>query len=336
MLNTISIPEMTDLIERSVDQEMGNAFAYPLMSSGLFRRVSFPDGSGNTRRFADFDVDKFARRKAQGDDVDDMAVQYGYEKDIVIETVGFQLPITLEARIQDKTGIVPASIRALASSVPNRMELDMEHRLGFGYATSYTNMDSETVDVTTSDGLSLFNAAHTLAGSATTYSNVITGNPQISEASLALAENVVTQNRITHLGQKMPVSTGKKFLVLTDDRTQYNLARKLVFSQSSVAEVNSGVTNPVQNEYQILRLPYMATTSTGVGDSTKLKYWGIFHADMFNAVYAVQRDAMVSSPSAGNSGEDATSKTWVWVVIGMYGIAALTGRGCAFSKGDGT
>lgn len=336
MLTSITVPEMTDLITRSVDMEMENAISYPLMNSGLFRRVDIADGTGNTRRFADFDVDKFARRKTQGNDVEDMQVQYGYEKDVVVETVGFQLTIDLETRLQDKSGMVPSTVRSLAASVPNRMELDMEHRLGFGFATSYQNLEGETVNTTVSDGLALFSSVHTLAGSATTYSNIVTGNPQLSEASLALAENVISQNRITHLGQKMPKSTGKKFIILTDDRTQYNLAKKIVFSGSSVLETNSGVMNPFQSEYEIIQLPYMATNAEGVSDSTKLKYWGIFYADAFNAVYAVQRMAEVYPPSSGSNGEDATTRNWVWVVIGMYGIATLTGRGCAFSKGDGT
>ena len=69
-------------------------------------------------------------------------------------------------------------IMDLAKVCPNRIELDLAHRLSFAWATTYTTQDGVSRDISCGDNLALISASHTLTGSATTYSTQISANPQ--------------------------------------------------------------------------------------------------------------------------------------------------------------
>ena len=108
-------------------------------------------------------------------------VQYGYEKDATVTTVAKEISITKLMRIAGKNKEMMDQITTLTDVCPNTIDLDLAHRLTFHTATTYTNRDGQTIDIKVGDGLALASASHTLTGSATTYNNIITGNPQFSK-----------------------------------------------------------------------------------------------------------------------------------------------------------
>ena len=111
------------------------------------------------------------------------------------------------------------------------MELDLSHRITFGTATSYVDMDGVTVDLTVGDGLSLFNAAHTVRGSATTYRNILSGNPAFSKSSLEGMEKLVVEETINQFGEKMAMPFD--IIFSTDDPNTVNTIRTELNSTSS-------------------------------------------------------------------------------------------------------
>ena len=79
------------------------------------------------------------------------------------------------------------ALRSLGEATRQRMELDLTHRFTFGTATSYTDLDGETVSTTVGDGLALFSASHTVPDSSTTYRNIVANNPVFSRGGLEAA-----------------------------------------------------------------------------------------------------------------------------------------------------
>jgi len=63
----------------------------------------------------------------------------------------------------------------------SREDLNLSMFISFGTATSYTDMDGQTVDVSTGDSLAPFYSAHTLTGSTTTFRTILANNPAFSE-----------------------------------------------------------------------------------------------------------------------------------------------------------
>ena len=111
-------------------------------------------------------------------------MQEGYTKTLTSYRVADDIGITYEMRTQNKYPDVVRRLTNLSSQGFNRRELDLTHRITFGTATSYMDMDGRTIDTTVGDTLALFSTAHTLKGSSATYRNRLANNPQVSRGSI--------------------------------------------------------------------------------------------------------------------------------------------------------
>jgi hypothetical protein len=201
-LNTITLSDFVRnaqiLFLKGVDTVAMNA-----RNSGMFRIEPVPQNTGNTREYTEIDLENYAKAKSEGAQSERARVQQGYSKIATLKRVALDIGITYEMRTQNKYQEVVARLTNLGMLAAKRMELDMSHRITFGTATSYVDMDGVTVDLTTGDGLSLFNAAHTVRGAATTYRNILSGNPAFSKTSLEGIEKLVVEETINQFGEKM-------------------------------------------------------------------------------------------------------------------------------------
>lgn len=307
----------------------------PVMrESGLFKVQSIPSNTGNTREFSEVDLEEYAKRKGQSDQSARARVQQGYSKIATASRIAMDIGISYEMRTQNKYQDVVSMLTNLGTTASKRMDLDMAHRITFATATSYVNMDGETVDTTVGDTLSLANTAHTLRASSTTYRNRLANNPLLSRGSLEGMEKLAVENTFNHFGEKKVLDMD--ILWTTDDPNQVNTARELLRSTASVSAPNAGVDNVYQGKYKHVVLTRVATTASGSVDSTKAKYWGLASSMASSAYLGILEEPRLKTPAAGNNGEDFSTDDWTFGVRAGYYVCIAGAVWFKFSSGDGT
>lgn len=330
-LNTLSLGQFTRLagVIFGKGLEMGEKVA---QSSGLFQVENIPENSGETRDYTEIDLELYASNKGQGDQASRARVQAGYNKLVSVKRIAKDIGITYEMRKFNKYPDVVRRLTNLAQLPSNRLELDLQHRIGFGTATSYTDKDGAVVDISTGDGLSLFNTAHTLTGSTTTYRNRLAGNPILSKGALEGIERLVVEETLNNLGEKVTIPFD--ILWTTDNPADINTALEYLQSVAAPDFANSGVTNVYKAKYKHVKLSLVATTAAGLADSTKRRFWGIASSSMTDAHLGIWETPHLKTPSELNAGEDFSTDDWTFGVRCGYGIGVVTGRWIKFSSGD--
>lgn len=332
-LNTVSLSDFTKLAN-VLWQKGYDSVPQVMRNSGLFQVVPVPMNSGNTREFTEIDGQEYARYKGESDQANRASVQQGYSKTMTMYRVALDIGISYEMRTQNKYPEVVRKLTNLGKQVANRMDLDLAHRITFAHSTSYTDMDGRTVDVTVGDTLALGSAVHTLRGSSSTFSNLVSGNPRLSKGALEAAERLVVEQTLNQFGEKMTMSFNK--LWTTDDPNTVNTAKEYLQSTADVEGANSGVKNVYMSKYSHVILPRVATTASGAVDNTKRYYWGLASTDMSTAYLGVWEEPRLKSPSEGNNADDFATDDWNFGARGGYGIATVSAAWIKISKGDGS
>lgn len=304
-----------------------------MRGSSIVISENMAQGTGDSKRYAErLHRDEYASKRSEGDKSKKARVQYGYEKDMTVYTVSLEISVTEIMRKAGKNQEITDKVTSLTTVCPNRMDLDLSHRLTFAWASSYVDKDGETVNTATGDGLALISGSHTLTGSATTYSNQITGNPAFSKTALTTAENSFTEETYNNLGEKM--SMKPDCIITTDDATTINEVRELLNATADISTSNEWTFNVYQNAYKHTIAPRIATTASGAVDTSKKAYWFLACSMASDFYISVLSEPALKSPSAGNNGEDFSSGNWSYLASAIYGIAVVTGRWIRGSKGD--
>ena len=332
-LNTATFPVFTRLAG-VIFEKMKNSVRQVAKGSGLFRVESIPTNSGETRDYQEVDQNQYASFKGQGAQSDRARVILGYNKLVTVRRFSQDIGITYEMRRFNKYPEVVQKLTSLAKMAPNKRELDLQHRIGFGLSTSYTDKDGQLVDLTVGDALALFSTAHLLTGTATTYRNRLAGNPVLSKGALEGIERLVVEETLNNLGEKIIVPFD--ILWTTDDPNTVNTALEYLKSVAAPDFANSGVTNVYQAKYKHVKLDLVPTTATGAPDNTKRRYWGIASTDACDAHLGVWEEAHLKTPSDLNAGEEFSTDDWNFGVRAGWGIGIVTGRWVKMSSGDGS
>lgn len=308
-----------------------------LRNSGLVKEIPIPQMTGNTREFSEIDLNEYAKSKDQGDQTKKARVQQGYSKIGTLRRVGAEIGITYEMRTQGKYFEVKSKLTNLGKLVPNRIALDLEHRIGFGSATSYQDLDGVTQDITVGDGLALYSTAHTLRGSSTTFRNILANNPQLSRGALEAMEKLRVENTYNQFGEKMTGSDN--VLWTTDDPNAINTARELLRSTATLTSgQNSGVENVYQGKYKHVILPRVATDANGAPNSAKAKYWGLASTEYSTFMLGMHEEPRlkVNSGTEGSNAEDFSTDDVNFGTRGGYFIVIVSPTFICVSYGDGT
>lgn len=324
LLNTVSFSGMTDLIRKEwvKTQEMVKPVA-----KQIYITQPVAKGNGNTKRFDEVDTQTYAKIKREAEAVSKASVGIGYNVTMTKKRIGMEIDITKEMRDENRYPEVGSLITNLTHFCPQRIELDATHRLTFGTAVSYTDMDGETVATTGGDGLAIFSAVHTLKYSSLTWNNIVTGNPVFSRGGLEAAELIATTDILSNFGERRVITFNT--IITGDDPTTVNAVKQFLGSTSDVDQNNSGVMNIYQNKYKHLILPQLATTATGAVDSTKRKYWFLASLGMgMNGLQAYygEWEAPNMVPTGGNM-ENPHTDVWSYGTRAGYGFVFVSGRG---------
>ena len=321
-LNEVTFPEFVDLFRRQFEEIQ----ALPKLAAGqLFMHDDIMSGNGASKLYEEFDIDTFARSKPEGTNLKKSKVAVGYTKIMYAATLGSEIDITLELRNDNRYQEVGRRITSLSSFCEQRKELDLTHRLTFANATSYVNMDGETVDTTVGDGLAVLSTVHTLSASPLLYSNRLAGDPVFSQGAYEAALLLSSTQIYSNLGQKR-VLDFPTIVASSDDPYTMRVVKQLIRSTADVDAVQSGIVNTYQGTKDYLFLPYLATTALGSYDSTKRKWWFLV-SKQWQAHIGMWIYPKLTYPSAGGNGEDIHNLNWTFSTYNRYGIVVLSGRG---------
>lgn len=291
-------------------------------------KATIAHGTGDTRRYAEaIDSTQYAGVRDEGDSANQAEVQYGYEKDLQTYTIALEKSITKHMRDVGKDQEVVRMITDLTEVCPNTIDLDLAHRLTFAWSTSYVRTagnTSTTINTTVGDGLALISAVHTLTGSATTYSNQITGNPQFSKGALETAEKLFVEQTYDNLGVLAHMRADT--IITTNDPNTNNQVRELLHATANVDTSNSGTMNVYKDAYRHVPVSRIATTAAGAVDTTKAKYWFLADSKNSNFYFSVLNEPYLKKPMDGNNGEEFATESWNFMTVADYGIAICSGR----------
>jgi len=295
-----------------------------------------PKGTGSQKVYDEIDGETYARYKGEGVDASKTLTIAGYSKTMTKRRFAAEIDITFEARNEGKEQEVIRKLTSLATFCPQRMALDMTHfAFTFATATAYTDMDGESVDVTTGDSVAQTSASHTLTGTSDGYSTVISGNPVFSqtafETALELSHNQVLSNfGEIRLPQSQPVVvTGNHSGTVAE-------VKRLLNSMADVDGVQSGIKNVYSNMFKHVILPRMATTATGAYDSTKIRYWFLLFPDISELRMGIWEEPNLKMPASGNNGEDIHNDNWTFGARCGFGLCIPAAKGKFHSTGLGS
>ena len=333
-LNTISFSDFTKLAD-VIWFKGANSVPNYMRDSGMIKEVAISEHTGNTRAFSEIDSNEYLSYKGEGDQASRGTIQQGYTNTMTAYRVAENIGITYEMRTQNKYPEVVARLLNGGRKGPNRIDLDLSHRIGFGTATSYTDIDGRTISLVTgaSSSQQLFDTNHPLAGSSTTYRNRLANNPRLSKGALEGMERLVAEETYNHLGEQMTAPFD--ILFTTADPNTVNAAKQLLKSSADPDASHSGVINPYTGSYKHVILPRIAYTAAGVRDTDKRYYWGIASSQLSNFYLGVWESPHMIAPSVGSNGEDVQTDDWEYRVRAGYGITIVTGQWIKMSSGDG-
>jgi len=334
-LNTFSYEDSVDLINREFDAWKLNPLDNTMKTSGIVKTNTVPANSWGTRRHKEVPVGElYANDKAEWALTTKTRVQQGYYKDTTSRTFSKSIDITYEMRTLNKASEIYNAANFIGWVNVRREDLNLSLFLSFGTATSYTNMDGRTVDISTWAGQSLFNTAHTLTGSSTTYRNRLANNPAFSEWALELMEDLFVTNIYTNLGEQ--VGCAPDTLSTTDNPTLINTVRRLIQSTAEISAPNEGVVNVYKGKYKHTILNKFDMNANWVKDATKKAYWMLADSKITSFYHDVYGAPEMRYPSTSNNGEDIETLDWTFTTVSMNDSCIVTGRWFAFSSWDGT
>jgi len=334
IISTNTLPQMTDLVKRSFDDGLKN-LPQVMRNSGIVMEEKMPMHTGEFKRFAErVHRNQYASTRDEGQGTTEATVQYGYEKDMQVYTVALGVSITKRMRVAGKDQPILDQITSLSEVCTNTMDLDLAHRLTFHTATAYTNRDGDSINITTGDGLALASAVHTLTGSASTYSNIVSGNPQFSKGALENAEKLFAEETLNNLGEKMMMRGDT--IITTDDPNTIHQVRELMNATADVETSNSATFNVYKNAYKHVISGRIATTAAGAVDSTKKKYWFLADSTSSDFYLCILENPYLTNPASGNSSEDSDTENRTYRTAATYGMAIVTGRWIKCSTGLGS
>ena len=272
-----------------------------------------------TSEHSHIDSPGFARRKNEGGSYVVGSPRQGYTLNLTKSRVGLTESVTWEMRKYDKYREIEKKMRGLGESTAQRIELDLTHLFTFGLqGTSYTNMDGETVNTVTGDGLQIFSDSHTITGSSTTvdnYGGTAALNRTNLEAAERLFKNMVNMNDVK-------VVPKPDTIITSDDPAVVNVVKEFLNS-TEAPDTAERATNVYKAKYKHIELPFLATSNVGAPSSTGRYYWVLADLKHKDAILEFSEMPTFTAPNAGGNGEDFDTDDWKFKSSASYAYGIL-------------
>lgn len=332
--NTAALPQLVDVVERMF---VGYQENYPriMYEQEFITKDAKAKGDGMASIYAENIItDQYAAANTEGAPAEIYPAQYGYEKAAYINYFKKAISITKVMRVAGKGNQVEREIKNLIEGPTARLELDLANR--FGYAatlTSYVNKEGVTVDTTCGDTKALLATDHALSGSATTFTNIVTGNPAFSKSALELAMQIAARNSFDNLGKNIEFRASH--VLTSNDPVTCNQVRELLFATSNVESSNAGTYNVYSSANAGLKhvpVARLALDQNGTRSTSLEKYWYVIDAKQTSVFCSILEAPYVNTPMTNTSGQDFLTENWNFLSGMAYGIAIVSPKGIVGSK----
>lgn len=267
----MGIPAINDLVKKS--------FVKGVFKNGgdvrqLFHKTE-QDWSSGSKRIYEVDRERFGERKAEGQASAQRGMTQGYYKDIARYTVSVTRKVSGEAFKALTAHDLAGMAMQTGDDIVDKIELDMRNFLGKSTAVSYTDNGGYTIDTTGGDGLANFSTVHTLKNSSTTYSNILSGAPALSETALNTASDYFNFNVVDNNGQRLEMKPNT--IITSNKAVMVSRVGRLLGSMSpqtieGTANANAGVENTYKNKYKHLVIEF-DVDAYNVSDSSLTFNW---------------------------------------------------------------
>ena len=259
-----------------------------------------------TSEYSQIDPAGFAKRKEQGDRYQSGSPIQGYSLTLTKSRIGLKDGVSWEMRKYDKYREIEAKMRGLGESTAMRIELDLTHMFTFGLqGSSYTNMDGETVNTVSADGVQLFSNSHTITKDSTNVDNY-NGTTAFGQTGLEAAQrlfrNMVNNNAIKVTPKPNAIITG-------DEPAIVNEVMKFMNS-TLVSDSNDNAVNPFKGKYTHIQLPYLATTNLGAPTTTGAYYWMLADLAHKDAILEFSEMPTFKMATPDSNGDDFETDEW--------------------------
>lgn len=207
----------------------------------------------------------------------------------------------------------------LANVIVRGLWMDTTHHwFTFGFSTSYTDRDGNTVTngVARASTEAIFANTHTM-DDGSTYDN-LAGTTALNEAGLRTALDL-TNTFLDENGQKAHWGLARKVLVTAKDAANEQNAQRLTKQEYALNDTNRDI-NTYQGVFQHVPLFYGDTSASGANDATKTKYWAILDTELMknSAILATH-----TRPTLAEPGTDIHNRGVVWTSKARYDLGVL-------------
>ena len=326
LISSLAFPDFVDTVDR-LHAQGGSLIADLDAVKSLYMTEAIPSNTGSQRIYDEYDGETYAHFKAEGSDAEKVKAIKGWSKTMTVRRFAAEIDITFEMRNFGKDQDIVNRLTNLARFCPQRMALDLTHRLTFATSTSYTDMDGETVDVSmgSDTATALIDGTQDLTGSTSTYSTVITGTPQFSKGAFQIARERSNTQVVSNYNERRILNFNT--VVTSDDPATVDEVQILKRSKTDPTQNNEGVVNTYAGMFSHVILPRLATDALGAYDSTKAKWWFYVAKEDNHAYCGLWESPNLKTPATGNNGEDIHNDDWTFGTRCAYGITIVVARG---------
>src|SRR3990167_1574023 len=271
-----------------------------------------------TSEHSHIDSPGLARRKNEGGSYAIGSPQQGYTLNLTKSRIGYLSSVTWEMRKYDKYREIEKKMRGLGESTAQRIETDLTHLFTFGFGSSYTNMDGETVNTVTGDPNPIFYDSHTVTGSSTVVDNengTLAFNRTNLEAGERLFRNMVNMNDVKVVPKPDTIITG-------DDPAIVNIVMEFMRSVSA-PDTAERADNVYKGKYRHIVLPFLATTNLGAPTATGRYFWFLADLKHKDAILEFSENPTFTAPSVGGNGEEFDTDDWKFKSSASYAYGIL-------------
>lgn len=328
MISTADFGDLTKNAKVQWDKVMDQA---PRVRNVIADIVSVTEENSEHSSISKFPM---ARRKARGADAQKASTGQGYTVNFTQQTVALQADVEYELRKFDKYNEIMRLIRELSGSTNERMEFDLAAYLTYAWATSYTNIDGETVSTSTPDGLALIDDTHTPNKSADTWSNEIdTTHSPISTSVLEGLEQKF--NTFLDEGKGRPLFNRPTHILHgRHSPTKHEISRILKSNQEAGTANND--VNTFKGVYTQVEVPYLGYEPSGDSlvknsDKDRFVFLAALDGDTKGLRMEVSEEARLVPPE-----QVFESRTWEYMSQALYDTGLMNPAWIAGTKGDGT
>jgi hypothetical protein len=272
-----------------------------------------------------------ARRRYEGKDAHKGTLKQGYTKRFSQTEIAIEMDVTLKMRKFDKYDKINEIVRGAGKGAERRMELDIASLLYNAWASSYVNLDGETVTTTAPDGNTLIYTAHTANGSSATFSNeVSTTHSPFSQDVLEGLEEKFNGFIDDADGRNLPIIPDT---IITGRHSPTKHAVKRVLESEYYTENGNMSKNTVAN-YRHLVVPLLdINPTTEARNSSMQKY--CFVAALNSREQNGLRLELSQDISFVPPEQVFESSTWQYLTNAWYDFGILFANFISGTKGTG-